>query len=174
MISTLLIGFLAATASAPGVQAPAQSGAAIVKPKPMAAAVSAASATPSAITFLATDPTGTPVVTGSSAAVVTWKTSGGLLGAWTLNVSAPTAFGACSTVPASAVTVTCASVSGGFLGACSSATTLSPTATQIAGGYEGLGTATYSVSLSFTLQDSWKYIASSSCSLSVSYTITAN
>jgi hypothetical protein len=95
--------------------------------------------------------------------------------AWTLTVSAAGAsFSSCATVPASAVTVTCGSVTGGHTGACSTAATLSTTATKVAGGNEATGMASYSVNLSFTLADNWKYIASSSCSLSVSYTITAN
>lgn len=171
MLPILLLSaiLLAPASRAPGVATPAA-----VRLQPLAVTLSGASATPAAITFSATDPTGTPVVNGSSAASVNWTTNGSVFGAWTLKVSAPAAFASCATVPASAVTVSCGSVTGGFGGACGAATSLSTTPTQIASGNEGFNTVSYSVNLSFTLADSWKYIASSSCSLSVTYTITAN
>ena len=173
MLPTVLFaGLLSGIASGSVSQTPARATPAIIKPLPMATALSKESVTPAAITFTATDPTGTPVVTGSATAVVTWTTKGGATAnSWTLGVSAPSTFAACSTVPASAVKVTCGSVTGG---ACSAATNLTNTATTIASGKESTGTANYTVNLTFTLQDSWKYIASSSCSLTVTYTITAN
>jgi hypothetical protein len=143
--------------------------------KPQSTSVTNAAATPATITFRAINPDTTTLVPGSAAVSVTWQTPGNLFGAWSLKVSAPSTFGSCGTVPASAVTVTCGSVTGGLNGACGGATTLSPGGAQIASGTEGFITTTsYSVSLTFTLQDSWKYVASSSCSLSVSYLITAN
>lgn len=173
MLPLLLVSgiLLAPATQTPGVFTPAA-----VRANPLATTVPTASVTPAAITFSATDPDTTPVVNGSASAVVAWTTKGGAT-ARTWNVTAKaaaTTFSSCSTVPVSAVTVTCASVTGGHSGVCSAATTLSTTATQVASGDEATGTASYSVTLSFTLADNWKYIASSSCSLSVSYTITAN
>lgn len=174
LVTLLLSGLLGGLVSAPKA-APAQVAPAVVRPNPLATTtISGDTVTPATITFTATNPTGTPVVSGSAAAVVTWKTGTPKGGAWTLTVnSSGTDFSSCTTVPASAVTVTCSSVTGGTAGACSGATALSTSATQVAGGTEGAGTTTYTVNLGFTLADSWKYIASSLCSLSLAYTITA-
>ena len=141
----------------------------------MATSVSNAAVTPSAITFTANDPDTNSTVSGSANAQVSWKTTGGATArTWSVTVSAPATFSSCATVPASAVTVSCVSVSGGHSGTCGGAAALSTTGTQVASGEESTGTASYSVTLGFTLADSWKYIASSSCSLSVTYNITAN
>jgi hypothetical protein len=176
MLTIPLLAILMAPASGTPVRLPPQRPAPVATtPRPRATSITNAAATPATVTFTATNPDTTPSVTGSAAVAVTWQTPGNFLGSWNLQVSAPSTFGSCSTVPASAVTVTCGSVSGGFNGSCGTATTLSATPTQIANGIEGFFTTTsYTVSLTFTLQDSWKYIASSSCSLSVSYLITAN
>jgi hypothetical protein len=134
------------------------------------------SATPSTISFTSTNPdSGT--VSGSSSATVSWTTSGGSSSStWNLKVqAAASSFTSCATIPTSAVTVTCNSVSGGSSGACKSAVTLSSTtAQQVASGKESTSTnAPYSVTLNFTLTDSWEYIANSSCTLSLTYTVTA-
>lgn len=173
--TVLFAGLLSGIASGPVTQAPTRVSPAIVRPQPMATSIPTMSVTPAAITFTATDPTGTPVVNGSAGAVVQWSIAGGkTTKGWTLGVSAPTTFSACSTVPASAVNVTCGSVTGGNAGACSAATSLTNSPVTIASGNESTGTVNYTVNLTFTLQDSWEYIASSSCSLAVTYTITAN
>lgn len=170
LFASLLSGAAPVSAS----QAPARVSPAIIRPQPMATSIPTMSVTPAAITFTATDPTGTPVVTGSAGAVVKWSTKGGATAnTWTLQVNAPTTFSACPTVPANAVKVTCGSVTGGT-GACSAAKSLTNTAATIASGTESKGNTAYTVNLTFTLQDSWKYIATSSCSLAVTYTITAN
>jgi len=176
MLSTLLLaGLLAGLVTATGTQPPARISPVTGAPRPMATSINTTSVTPATITFTAPNPISSPIVNGSASALVSWKTAGGSAArAWTLGVSAPAAFGSCSTVPASAVKVTCGTVTGGFAGACSAASNLSTTSTKVAGGNEGTGSTSYSVSLSFTLSDSWSYIASSSCSLSVTYTITAN
>jgi hypothetical protein len=71
--------------------------------------------------------------------------------------------------------MSCGGVTGGSGGACGGSTALSTAGVQMASGTQTfISSANYSVTLSFTLQDSWKYIASSSCSLSLTYTITAN
>jgi len=168
MLSGLLLSGILLAAS--GKAAPAA-----VNPKLSFTSISNAAAAPSAITFPASNPTGSPVVAGSSSVVVSWTTTGTFLGSWNLAVSAPASFSSCPWIPVSAVTVSCGSVTGGSGGTCGGSAALTTGAAQIASGTEGLLVATnYSVSLNFTLQDSWKYIASTSCSLSVSYTITAN
>jgi len=137
----------------------------------------AISASPSTISFTATDPS-LGSVPGSSAATVNWTTSSGASNrTWTLQVqAAATSFTNCATVPTSAVTVTCGSVTGGTAGACGPAVTLSTTGQQVASGAEVSGANDpYSVTLSFSLTDSWSYIAeqSPSCTLTITYTVDA-
>lgn len=144
---------------------------------PMATTLSAISASPATISFTATDPDAGPD-SGSSSATVSWSTSGGSAAStWTLKVHAAAAsFTGCTTVKRSAVTVTCGGVAGGSAGACGGAITLSGTGQQVASGKESTSAnAPYSVTLSFTLADSWSYIAkqSPSCTLSLTYTVTA-
>ena len=132
-------------------------------------------AAPSTISFTATDPD-LGNFAGSSPATVSWTTNGGnILRTWTLSVAASTAnFASCSTVPASAVRVSCSSVSGGTNGLCGSAFQLSTTSRQIASGLEATaGGSPYSVIITFTLADSWRFVAEQSppCTLSLSYTI---
>jgi hypothetical protein len=172
MFSTTLLATIL-LAAGPRVTAKTEAAAPQLPPLP-ATTITSASVTPGTISFNTSNPDSQPVVNGSATATVTWQTANSLLQKWTLAVSAPASFGSCGTVPASAVTVTCGTVSGGFGGTCGGATTISTTPVQIASGYEGIGTGTYTVALTFTLQDSWKYIASTSCSLSVTYTITAD
>jgi hypothetical protein len=116
-------------------------------------------ATPAAIRFTATDPdqgsvAGTP-------ATITWTVSNG-----------------CGTVPASAIRVSCSSatVSGGFgNGACAAPFSLSNTPQLLASGRQGLFTNTHTVNVNFSFTDSWRYIASNgaSCSLALTYSVTA-
>jgi hypothetical protein len=137
--------------------------------------MSAVSATPSTISFTATDPD-SGAVSGSSAATISWTTTGGSPSqTWTLTVqAASSSFASCSTVPASAVTATCTTVTEGKPGSCGSAVTLSTVAQQVASGKEdNASPASYSVAISFTLADSWSYIANPSCSISLTYTVTA-
>jgi hypothetical protein len=138
--------------------------------------LSAISASPSTISFAATDPDlGSDA--GSSAATISWTTSGGSSGnTWNLSVKATTAnFTSCATVPTSAVTAKCTGVTGGSGGACGASVPLSTSAQQVASGKEagGPGNKPYSVTINFTLADSWSYIANSSCSLSLTYTVNA-
>jgi hypothetical protein len=138
--------------------------------------IPSSSVSPSVVTFSATDPTNSPVVNASASVVVSWTAYVSVLGTWNVKVSAPATFSSCGTVPSSAVTVSCTSVTGGSGGTCSSSSALSTSGVQVASGSEiiNVNPTPYSVTLSFTLQDSWKYIASSSCTLAVTYTITAN
>ena len=135
------------------------------------------SASPSTISFQASDPDlGT--VSGSSPGSVTWMVlSGSHLQNWTLTVqAAASAFAGCPTVPVAAVQVACGSATvsgGGGTGACSGSFPLSTTPRQIAGGAEGDGTSSYSVTINFTLAESWQYIANSSCTLTLTYSVSA-
>jgi len=148
----------------------------ITQPTPKAANFTL-NVSPATITFNATNPNNAPVVAGSSTASLTW-TSLSSGGNWSLTVqsSSPT-FTNCPTVPISAVTVTCASASVGSLGgsaSCGGAFPLSTTATQVAGGTEGVIALNYSVTINFTLSDQWKYIAETSPACSLTLTYTAN
>jgi hypothetical protein len=137
--------------------------------------MSTVSATPGTISFTATDPD-LGAVSGSSAATISWTTSSGSPSqTWTLTVqAASSSFASCSTVPASAVTATCTSVVEGKSGNCGSAVTLSTVPQQVASGKEDNASNTpYTVTISFTLADSWSFIANPSCSLSLTYTVVA-
>ncbi len=142
---------------------------------PMATTLSAITASPGTISFTATDPDlGSDA--GSSSATVSWSTSGGsAAGTWTLKVHAnPASFTGCATVPRSAVKATCTGVAGGSAGTCGGAITLTGAGQQVASGKESASNgAPYSVTLNFTLADSWSYIANSSCTLTLTYTVTA-
>lgn len=143
---------------------------------PLAAtSMSAVSAAPGTISFTATDPD-LGSVAGNSVATVSWTTSNGsAANTWNLKLHAnPASFTGCATVPRSAITVTCGGVTGGTAGACGGPLTLTGAGQQIASGKESTSNnAPYSVTLSFNLADSWSYIAKSSCTLTVTYTVTA-
>ena len=149
-----------------------------VNPKPMASGNFTLNASPATITFTTTsNPNTTPAVAGSATASLTW-TAFSIFdnNNWTLTVQASGAtFANCPWVPVSAVTVTCSSASVSGLGgsaSCSGAFPLSTAAQQVAGGVVGaLFSYSYSVTINFTLADSWKYIAEQSpaCSLTLNY-----
>jgi len=138
-----------------------------------AATVGTITATPTTITFTLTDPDAGPVA-GSSNATLYWSVTNPTgTTKWTLSVNGgSSSFGSCPTVPVSAVTATCAwvFVLGGGSGTCGSSIPLSTTSQQIASGNEG---SFYIVALSFQLAESWRYIASNSCSLTLTYTVYA-
>jgi hypothetical protein len=72
------------------------------------------------------------------------------------------------------VTCNTAMVSGaGGTGTCSGSLPLSTSPQQIAGGAEGDGTNSYSVSVSFTLAESWRYVPDSACALTLTYSVNA-
>jgi hypothetical protein len=156
----------------------------VTKPRPqqpmLAGSVSNMSANPGSISFQANDPDAGGV-SGNSDASVSWRASSFISGSWNLTVQAASAsFQGCGTVPASAVRVTCsnAGVSGSGSGSCSGSFALSTSPQNVATGSEGTLNlnATYSVNLTFTLTDSWKYQAqlSPQCSLSLTYTANLN
>jgi hypothetical protein len=135
------------------------------------------SAAPGTISFQATNPdSGT--VSGSAPGSLTWMVlAGSHLQNWTLSVQAgSSAFVGCLTLPISAVRVNCgsASVSGGNgTGACSGSFPLSTATQQVAGGAEGDGTNSYSVTINFTLAESWRYVANSACTITLTYSVNA-
>lgn len=169
---------LAAAAAAVRPPAPSRKLHTAANVKPMASANFTLTVSPATITFATTsNPGANPVVAGSSAATATWTTLSILdNNHWTLTVNATAAsFSNCPWVPVSAVTVACSSagVSGlGATAACSGAFPLSTTAQQVASGTAGgLFSYSYTVTVNFTLADSWKYIAelNPACSLSLNY-----
>ena len=139
--------------------------------------VNSLSATPGTISFSASNPD-SGAVSGSSQATLNWSIQNGvaLLG-WSISVqSGASTFSGCSTVPVSAVSVTCTNVSVGGLagtGACNGTFPLSTVAHQVAGGTQALGTQSYSVQINYTLAESWRYVANPSCALTLTYTVTA-
>jgi hypothetical protein len=174
MTGWLSIALLAAAAARP----PATP---VAKLRPMAAAPQAGNFTltvsPATISFSATNPATVPVVAGSATATASWSIySYG--NNWTLKVQAASStFTNCSTVPVSAVTVSCSSVSvsgSGNSKSCAASFPLSTTAQTVASGSEGTFSLNYSATISFTLADNWKYIAETSPACTISLTYTAN
>jgi predicted phage tail protein len=133
---------------------------------------------PATIAFTATNPDSTPAVAGSASASLTWSSNAGKGGAtWTLTVQgSASSFTNCPGVPLSAVTVSCVSASadGAATATCNPPFPLSTALAPAASGVIGASTKNYSVTINYTLADSWKYIAqtSPSCSLSLSYIAT--
>ncbi len=135
------------------------------------------SATPGTISFQASNPDA-GMVSGSSPGSLTWMVlSGSHLQNWTLSVQAgSSSFAGCPTIPVAAIQVSCSSAhvsGGGGTGACSGSFPLSTTLQQTAAGVEGDGTNSYSISLNFTLAESWRYIADPSCTITITYTVNA-
>ncbi len=132
---------------------------------------------PATVSFTATNPNSAPVVAGSATSTVSWVYAPSGKGPWKLTVQAAGgSFSNCSTVPVSAVTVSCATVAvnHGGSGSCAGPFPLSPSAQNVAAGNLQPNSDTVTITLNFTLADSWKYIAESSpsCSLSLAYTAT--
>ena len=149
-------------------------------PAPMVTSLSAMSATPATIQFTANNPGS--AVAGASNATVAWTQNGGTGGnTWTLSVYAnSTTFTGCTTVPASAIGVSCTSATGTgnkITASCVSGGpfTLPTTAPgqQLASGDEGgSGSKTFTIVLNYQLTDSWEFIANT-CPLTVTYTVNA-
>ena len=143
-----------------------------------AVSVSSFTASPNPISIAASDPDTNP--SPSASVTLRWTQIGATVNrTWNVKVTAPASFPGCSTVPISAVTVTCDSVSvnptgGSWSGSCAGAATLNTTGVTFASGNEGNGTTrTLTVNLHYNLADSWRYIGGS-CSLNLTYTVTAN
>ena len=133
--------------------------------------------TPATISFAATNPGTVPVVAGSAAATASW-TALGSGHTWSLTAQATSStFTNCPTVPVSAVQVTCATVSVtgvGGSGSCAGSFPLSTSPQVVASGSEGLIALSYTTTVTFTLADSWKYIAQTSPACTISLTYVAN
>ena len=90
---------------------------------------------------------------------------------WTLNVqAAANTFTGCSTAPVAAVQAACAGASAGASCA-GSAVPLSTSPQAIASGKQANGT--YSITINFTLAESWRYVANSACTIIITYSINA-
>lgn len=144
---------------------------------PPTSTVGTVTASPATIGFQASDPD-LVAVAGSAPATITWNVTGGSSGRnWTLTVQADAAsFLGCGQLPVSAATVACSSASvsgGGGSGTCSAAFPLSAGPQQVAGGLQGNGNRTYTVTINFSLADSWRYVAAPSCALTLTYIVTA-
>lgn len=178
MLGEWLVAGMLMAAGAPQQQPAARKHVALSARDVSASASFSVIASPATISFSAVDPD-TPFDAGSSASTVTWNASGLSSKAWSLKLSAAAStFSNCSTVPVSAVTVTCASaaVGGGGAGKCQSSFPLSTAQTLVVTGKEGAGLSNYAVTLTFTLADSWKYIATSknACTLTITYNAVLN
>jgi hypothetical protein len=141
------------------------------------ATLGALSATPGTISFQASNPDG-GLVSGFSPASLTFMVlSGSHLQNWTLSLQAGSnSFVGCSYIPISAIRVNCGSASvsgGGGTGSCAGSFPLSTASQQIAGGAQGDGSNSYSVSINFTLAESWRYIANSACTITLTYAVNA-
>jgi hypothetical protein len=172
-----IFALLAAQATKPALKAPTPMAA---SPKPLAVANFTVYPI-AAVSFAATDPD-SPTVAGSASVTVS-----GLIGATGANASfklqayaAGTTFSNCTTIPVSAVTIACTSLfdPGNSAVSCAAPATLSTSPVTVASGtLPAAGSSTsFWVTFTYTLTDSWKYIAqtSSSCILNVTYLATVN
>ena len=160
----LLVAMLAATPQ------PASLASVIIGPQPLTVTAGTVTVTPATISFTAPNPTANPTVAGSASAVLHFTLAAGA-STWNVKVSAPASFTNCSTVPVTAITAsaTCTTVTG--TSSCTSGA-LSTGGTQIASGNKTGGAAAFTITIAFTLADSWAYIASSACSLALTYSVT--
>jgi hypothetical protein len=144
----------------------------------LATSITGPTISPAAITFTSPDPDVTPA-SGSSTATVQWIMSGNSSGAWSITVqSISSSLANCPAVPVSAITLQCSSATASGSGfpraSCTAAAlTLSTTPQTIATGTREGNPGTINVAVAFTFTDAWKYPASSSCTLQITYTVTA-
>jgi hypothetical protein len=136
--------------------------------------------TPGTLIFFATDPD-SPLVPGNVAATVAFRTTGGSTSnTWRVEVQAAgggNMINCPNAIPVSRVRVSCvAATAEGGTAACGAPFALSTALQTVATGTEGSGNARpYSITLNFTFQDSWQFIATNTpCSVNLSYRITAN
>jgi hypothetical protein len=149
----------------------------VVNIRPAVANVKNAMVTPQPLQFLSSDPDSGPV-TGNSPATVSWEITGAQsTGKWTLTVQTGAAsFSGCGAVPAAALTAQCVSVAGdshGGSGRCAAPVQLSTQAVTLATGSQGNGNSWLTVTINFTFQDGWQYVAAMNppCTLNLSYII---
>ena len=144
--------------------------------RPEANGISSYTVSPASVTFAAANPTTTPSVSGSSTVTLNFSLTGGNSArTWNIQLKSTTAtFAGCTTVPLSAITATCGSVTGGTGGTCAGGFAVSTTNTQVASGTETTGSASYSVTVNFALADDWKYLPATCTAQTFSYLLTAN
>ena len=135
------------------------------------------SVSPGTITFTASNPDAGSVA-GSAPATINWLVSAGShLQSWSISLQAATStFANCPTIPISAVQVRCSTASvsgGGGSGTCGGSFPLSTTLQQSAAGAQGDNSNSYTVLLNFTLAENWRYAVNSSCTLTITYSVTA-
>lgn len=144
---------------------------------PAASTITGPTVTPSSVSISSPDPDSSN--TGATA-TVKWGMAGNVKGTWSVALQAiSSTLTNCPAIPASAVTVQCTSFTpgAGVQGSCTSGSfTLSTASQTIASGPgEGNGGAGSQsvINLSFSFTDNWKYIASPSCSVQLTYTVNA-
>ena len=144
--------------------------------RPEATSITLYTVLPASVTFAATNPTTTPSVSGSSAVTLAFSLNGGSSArTWNIQLKSATAtFAGCTTVPVNAITATCSAVTGGTGGTCAGAFPLSTTNTLLSSGTEANGTASYTVTVTFSLADDWKYLPVTCTPQTFSYLLTAN
>ncbi len=144
----------------------------------LSAALGTITAMPATVTFVSSDPdqgliSGSPVT-------VTWRFTGGQQKRdWNIAVRADSSTLAnCNTVPASAITVSCQAVSitgdgPGGSGSCSQPFQLGTANRQLAGGLQRQHNANYTVNITYSFQDSWRYrgAVTPACALVLTYTV---
>jgi hypothetical protein len=129
-------------------------------------------ASPGSIGFVAPDPDTPPAPVP---ATLTWKTHGGGPD-YSVTVQAGAShFENCPGVPVSAVRVACVSIDQPGEGACAPPFPLSASPRLLATGPQKPGNRTFTISLTFTFADRWRYVAALSplCSLSLTYVVNA-
>ena len=129
------------------------------------------------VAIAATNPTTNPAPFGAETATFVLKSStAGLTWNMTVRSSAST-FSGCTTVPLNAITATCTvTPPSGASGSCGSVA-LSTVAQTLAGGTEntvGGGGATYTVNITLTLADDWKFLPTTCTAQTLTYLLTAN
>ena len=137
--------------------------------------------TPATIVFAANDPD-TPTVPGNVTATISFRTTGGnLLRSWRVDVQATgggTMANCPRSIPVSRIRVTCVSATSdnGGTGACNAPFNLSTGLQTVASGTEGTGNAApYAITVNFSFDDSWQFIATNSpCTVNLSYQIIAS
>jgi len=138
------------------------------------------SVTPATILFAANDPD-TPTVPGNVSATINFRTTGGNnLRNWRVDVQAAGGGNLANcprSIPVSQIRVTCVSATAatGGTGGCAAPFNLSSGSQMVASGTEGSGNASpYAITVNFSFQDSWQYIATNSpCTVTLSYQIIA-
>lgn len=136
-------------------------------------------ASPSSISFTANNPNAATVAIGATNTIAWTATQCINNLTWKITVKASTSsLTNCSTVPISAaIAATCSSsVNLGGTATCHTPLTLTTSEQTLVDGLEGSGTCSGTTSVTYTLNESWRYIAASSptCSTTITYTFYYN